>query len=190
MDDHGDGDGSYIRVGVRVRPPLRTSEEGGSMVVDEREGTIAVPGLGQRETFAFSSVHQSQDNAALFEAVGAPLLLRWPRGNRALAPAGQARLWACTTAAAVIVLAFLTRAFLAVAGDAEFGLKLHSGACARPPCPRERRRQPCLARKSISADLFGGMVQGRASAASKTSCGCCCLLGLIAEGICLSLIHI
>ena len=71
-----DAGGGFIRVGVRVRPPLRAAEEATSMIVAEEEGTIAVriEVAYKYETFAFASVHQSQDNEALFEAVGTPLL--------------------------------------------------------------------------------------------------------------------
>ena len=107
-------------------------------------------------------------------AVGAPLLLRWPRGNPALAPAGQARLWACTTAAAVVVLAFLARAFLAVAGDAEFGLNLHAGTCA---CARARHEaeaaQTAVLNLPVFAprDLMGQLARGRAPTSAPS---CCC----------------
>ena len=46
------------------------------MVVDEEAGTISVriEVAYKHETFAFASVHKSQDNEALFHAVGMPLL--------------------------------------------------------------------------------------------------------------------
>ena len=57
-------DAGYIRVGVRVRPP-RPAEAADGMVVDEEEATISMEVAFQQVTFAFSSVHASQDNAAL-----------------------------------------------------------------------------------------------------------------------------
>ena len=72
-----DADGGYIRVGVRVRPPIRADETlDDTMVVNEQEGAISlqIAVSLKQEAFHFASVYQSQDNAELFEAVGAPLL--------------------------------------------------------------------------------------------------------------------
>ena len=44
-----------------------------SLVVNERDATITLEVQFKPVTFSFSTVHQSEDNEALFEAVGAPL---------------------------------------------------------------------------------------------------------------------
>mmetsp|Transcript_129 Transcript_129/g.497 ORF Transcript_129/g.497 Transcript_129/m.497 type:complete len:654 (-) Transcript_129:55-2016(-) len=60
--------------------------------------------------------------------VGAPLIWKWPKGIASLAPAGQARLWACAIACSVICVALFTRVVLAAAdkGGGGFRLTPHS----------------------------------------------------------------
>ena len=87
-------DAGYIRVGIRVRPLLQASERetDDDIAVDERDGTVAVKMAisGRTETFAFSSVHKTDDNAALFDAVGVPLCHSALRGyNGTLLAYGQ-----------------------------------------------------------------------------------------------------
>ena len=87
-------DAGYIRVGIRVRPLLQASEleADDDIAVDERNGSVAVKMAisGRTETFAFSSVHKTDDNAALFDAVGVPLCQSALRGyNGTLLAYGQ-----------------------------------------------------------------------------------------------------
>ena len=72
-----------VRVAIRFRPSrLHASDaddEADNIVFDEAQGTITVHRKtemaysGRKEMFAFSSVHRSESNQALFESVGIPL---------------------------------------------------------------------------------------------------------------------
>ena len=64
--------GGFIRVGVRVRPLGEGRGESGKVVkIDARNGTIDAVDHGN---FTFEDVFEKEDNAALFEKVGRPLV--------------------------------------------------------------------------------------------------------------------